>query len=64
MPTIWSGWSTFSSPVTARTPPCIRPGVHRAGPGACQWQQIFAAEPDLRARVIRSVVAGDAVWTE
>ena len=28
------------------------------------WQQIFAAVPDLRATVLRSAVAGEAVWAE
>ena len=28
------------------------------------WQQIFAAVPDVRARVLRSAVAGDTAWTE
>jgi ketosteroid isomerase-like protein len=28
------------------------------------WQQIFAAVPDLRARVLRSTVAGATVWSE
>ena len=28
------------------------------------WQQIFAAVPDLRAEVVRSVADGDTVWTE
>ena len=28
------------------------------------WEQIFAFVPDVRARVIRSVVDGETVWTE
>ena len=28
------------------------------------WVQIFAALPDLRARVLDSAVVGDVVWTE
>jgi ketosteroid isomerase-like protein len=28
------------------------------------WTQIFAAVPDLRARVLRSVVDGGTVWSE
>jgi ketosteroid isomerase-like protein len=28
------------------------------------WQQIFAGVPDLRARVLRSTVAGSTVWSE
>jgi hypothetical protein len=28
------------------------------------WEQIFAALPDLRTRVIDSAVVGDVVWTE
>src|SRR6478735_10286292 len=28
------------------------------------WQQIFAAVPDLHAVVLRSAVAGDTVWSE
>lgn len=28
------------------------------------WEQIFAAVPDLRARVLRSAVHGPAVWSE
>jgi ketosteroid isomerase-like protein len=28
------------------------------------WQQIFAAVPDLRARVLRRTTGGDAVWSE
>ena len=28
------------------------------------WQQIFAAVPDLQATVLRSAVAADAVWAE
>jgi SnoaL-like domain len=28
------------------------------------WLQIFTAVPDLPARVLRSAVAGDTVWTE
>lgn len=28
------------------------------------WQQIFAAVPDLRAEVLRSVIDGDTVWSE
>jgi ketosteroid isomerase-like protein len=28
------------------------------------WQQIFAAVPDLHATVLRSVVTADAVWAE
>ena len=28
------------------------------------WEQLFAAMPDLSATITRSAVAGDAVWTE
>jgi ketosteroid isomerase-like protein len=28
------------------------------------WQQIFAAVPDLQVTVLRSAVAGDTVWSE
>jgi ketosteroid isomerase-like protein len=28
------------------------------------WQQIFAGVPDLRARVLRSAVRGNEVWSE
>lgn len=28
------------------------------------WQQIFAAVPDIRAEVLRRAVDGDTVWTE
>ncbi len=28
------------------------------------WAQIFAAVPDIRARVLRSAVDGESVWTE
>ncbi len=28
------------------------------------WEQIFAAIPDLRAEIVRSAVDGDTVWTE
>ena len=28
------------------------------------WQQIFGAVPDIKARVLRSVVVGRDVWTE
>ncbi|MEO8520586.1 MAG: nuclear transport factor 2 family protein [Acidobacteriota bacterium] len=28
------------------------------------WEQIFAAVPDIRAEVIRHVVDGEAVWSE
>src|SRR3954465_5069340 len=28
------------------------------------WRQIFAGIPDLRARVVASVVDGDSVWSE
>jgi ketosteroid isomerase-like protein len=28
------------------------------------WTQIFTAVPDIRASVVRSVVAGETVWTE
>lgn len=28
------------------------------------WEQIFAAVPDVTAEVLRSVVAGDTAWTE
>ena len=28
------------------------------------WQQIFAAVPDLTATVVRSAVSGDTVWSE
>lgn len=28
------------------------------------WTQIFAAVPDIRARVLRTAVDGDTVWTE
>lgn len=28
------------------------------------WQQMFAAVPDVHARVLRSAVAGDTAWTE
>src|SRR5450755_3864280 len=28
------------------------------------WQQIFAAIPDLTAELLRSAVDGDTVWTE
>jgi hypothetical protein len=28
------------------------------------WRQIFAAVPDLQATVLRSVVAGEVVWSE
>jgi ketosteroid isomerase-like protein len=28
------------------------------------WRQIFAAAPDLRARVLRSVVEGATAWSE
>ena len=28
------------------------------------WSQIFAGVPDIRARVLRTAVEGDAVWSE
>ena len=28
------------------------------------WQQIFAAVPDITAEVVRSTVDGDTIWTE
>src|SRR4051794_24035588 len=28
------------------------------------WQQIFAAVPDVRAEVLRTATAGDTVWSE
>ncbi len=28
------------------------------------WQRIFAGVPNIRARVLRMAVAGDAVWSE
>ena len=30
----------------------------------CNWRQIFAAVPDLRARVLSSTVDGATVWGE
>lgn len=55
---------------------CFAPGYRNATPAhpdrgfsgreqvRRNWEQIFAAIPDLRAEIVRSAVDGDTVWTE
>ncbi len=55
---------------------CFTPGYRNLTPAHPQrgftgreqvrrnWEQIFAAIPDLRAEILRSAVDGDTVWTE
>ena len=54
----------FSPDYRNETPAHPRRGFRGAAQVRRNWEQIFAAVPDLTARVLRSAVAGEEVWTE
>ena len=65
MPTTSMPWSTASPRTIATTRPPIRGAASTAGLEVrSNWEQIFAAVPDIRASVIASAVDGDVIWSE
>src|SRR6478736_902254 len=56
--------SCFSSGYVNETPAHPARGFVGREQVRTNWQQIFAAVPDLHATVLRSAVAPDAVWAE
>jgi ketosteroid isomerase-like protein len=54
----------FAEDYRNQTPAHPARGFHGAAQVRRNWEEIFAFVPDIRARVLRSAVDGDAVWTE
>ena len=56
--------SCFSEDYTNETPVHPPRGFRGQDQVRTNWRQIFAAVPNIEARVVRSSVDGDTVWTE
>lgn len=56
--------SCFAEDYTNETPVHPPRGFRGQGQVRTNWSQIFAAVPNIAARVVRSSVDGDTVWTE
>jgi ketosteroid isomerase-like protein len=54
----------FAEDYRNETPAHPARGFHGAAQVRRNWEEIFAFVPDIHARVLRSAVDGDAVWTE
>ena len=54
----------FAEDYRNETPAHPARGFHGAAQVRRNWEEIFAFVPDIRARVLRSAVDGDVVWTE
>ncbi len=56
--------SCFAHDYTNETPVHPPRGFRGQAQVRTNWSQIFAAVPDIRARVVRSSLDGDTLWTE
>ena len=54
----------FANDYRNDTPAHPRRGFDGRAQVRANWEQIFAAVPDIRASVIASVVDGDVIWSE
>lgn len=56
--------SCFAEDYINETPAHPRRGFRGNAQVRANWSQIFAAVPDIQARVVRATADGESVWTE